>query len=854
MKAVLQICGGICGGDTAGNVVKINVGGTVFTTARHTFDSCPPDSVLPKLLKQKHAAYDGAYFLDRDGRHFRHILNFCRDGPEKFTVLDSLDDKSRTELRREAEFLGLTSLVNKIDEVSQTLRWESAASEPSEVLSEVPPLADVVLGNSEESFDNIATTVAVLLDVPVVMINLIEDEEQWCKARFGIPLEAGDCRANRSESFCGMIPETDMWSTTMLVVEDARTNPRTSSNPFVVGEPHVWFYAGLPLISAKGSRIGSMCALDSTKPAKLHRDDGQFMINMGNLILRELEREQLDQDVAEMVPWETECSEGAPTDGSEYLMGPARMQRMQEALDEVIALVNVNLDNMDWPILYTNPMWTVWTDTTVIPPSKGDEHAKVKGNGLIHLQDSPAVLNQRGPLLKDWVNLVGKTESTLLDELKNHQSYGRADTMFSMEASVRTSFARLPVHCRFVSYSAPIDVTAAGIHIPPSSVPQSELTSKIGAHGLLYFVVMKQQFDSTPWSRHQSLQETALTSAMSTSDRESHLGSKVAPSSGDSGGFTRSHSLQSPFGIKPPTSPFQDVKLVRMIGKGSFGKVFYGMWMGAAVAVKVLDTRGASCKSRDEPRFEANISANISHPHLVQTFKFSTRPKVTVFGSVEEEENDEDGSQRETWIVQEWCDLGTLGSKCKQPRLGQESMWEVLDITREVCSAGAYLHSRGIIHGDLTANNVLLRSAVSPKGYVCKLADFGLARVLEGEESEIMTTQLGTVTHMPPELFKLNTSEARLTPKADVYASGVLLWQSLTGKVPYGGLSPPQVVMQVASGRSLKLPAEVPDGVQAVYQAMTATDANQRMDFDEVVDELYALMEVYLPLAILEKA
>eukprot|EP00971_Amphidinium_carterae_P106633 2112439-Amphidinium_carterae.1 len=74
-------------------------------------------------------------------------------------------------------------------------------------------------------------------------------------------------------------------------------------------------------------------------------------------------------------------------------------------------------------------MWTVWTDTTVIPPSKGDEHAKVsacvvahlqccsnpsmasrlyptdsvvlvKGNGLIHLQDSPAVLNQRGPLLK----------------------------------------------------------------------------------------------------------------------------------------------------------------------------------------------------------------------------------------------------------------------------------------------------------------------------------------------------------------------------------------------------------------------------------------------------------------------
>mmetsp|Transcript_2496 Transcript_2496/g.5471 ORF Transcript_2496/g.5471 Transcript_2496/m.5471 type:complete len:860 (-) Transcript_2496:94-2673(-) len=857
MKALQKACCCICGGESSneGQLIKLNVGGHLFTTTRKTFASCPQDSVLPILLKDR-PAYDGAYFLDRDGRHFRHILNFCRDGAEKFTVLESMDEKTCLELRREAEYLGITALIAKID---QAIAGPGAAAVETKA-AEAPNNPDK---ESVEQFDHIAATVAGHIDTPIVMINLIDDGDQWCKA--GFPHDMGECRDSLTETMCGLLPGLDPFSISMLIIEDARKDPRSANNKYVVGEPHCIFYAGVPLISASGSRLGSMCAVDNRSVKRLARADAQFMINMAQMVVRELERWQLEKDTSDVEHFDSGnfWSQGtvAP-EASEFLQGPSRVRRMRESLEEVVALVRVNLDNMDWPVIFANVMWTVWTDTKILPPTKKGEVAQVKGAGLAQMESRAQLIKERGPMLKDWLEITGKNEATFLAELKQQLGQGQ-DSMFHAEGTVRTGFARVPVTCRFVPYSHPIDVTASGIKIPSAS-PWSNLNmsttmseARVDESNRLFFVIMKQR-DATPWSRLHSDRDSAGTSAVSSGDylREGHFGDRrISADMFASNGSARSASsartasgLESPLSLKPPTPPFEDVKLLRMIGKGSFGKVYYGMWMGAAVAVKVLDTKGSASKSRDEPRFEASISASISHPHLVQTFKFSTRAKSNKDDAV----CDEEGScSFETWIVQEWCDLGTLGKNCKQPRLEIGKTWEVLDITREVCGAGAYLHSRGIIHGDLTANNVLVRSHISPKGYVCKLCDFGLARVLEGEESEIMTTQLGTVTHMPPELFQLDRQAAKLTPKADVYAAGVLMWQALMGKTPYSGLSPPQVVMQVASGKLLKLPADVPEDVQEVFKRTTHPDPDQRPDFDEVVDDLYELMEDYFPMAVL---
>lgn len=294
--------------------------------------------------------------------------------------------------------------------------------------------------------------------------------------------------------------------------------------------------------------------------------------------------------------------------------------------------------------------------------------------------------------------------------------------------------------------------------------------------------------------------------------------------------ITRTPATSSTKGInalKPARPPFEDVALKKQIGEGSFGKVYYGEWMGSPVAVKVvrLDTK----KNNVQPLFEAQLSAALSHPCLVQTYKFS---------SVEEEDKSPgcaDCMLDSLWIVLEWCDKGTLRNYCSVPRTSRQDLREVCEMFTEISSAGAYLHSRGIIHGDLTANNVLLKSNLSWKGYGCKVCDFGLARVLEGETSAILTAQLGTVTHMPPELFQLDPQQARLTPKVDVYSSGVLLWQAVTGKIPFQGLLLPQIILKVSRGSRLQLPDELEECVKEIFNRCTEPDPDNRPLFDELV-------------------
>merc|ERR1711879_149065 len=133
----------------------------------------------------------------------------------------------------------------------------------------------------------------------------------------------------------------------------------------------------------------------------------------------------------------------------------------------------------------------------------------------------------------------------------------------------------------------------------------------------------------------------------------------------------------------------------------------------------------------------------------------------------------------------------------------------------------------GIIHGDLTANNVLIKTEVTRKGCICKICDFGLARVLEGDCTDIMTTQLGTVTHMPPELF-IPGEETRLNVCVDTFAVGILFWQAVTGQVPYANLSAPQVIVQIMKGRTLQMPEELPQRLRDIYDMCTCKDPHGR--------------------------
>lgn len=296
--------------------------------------------------------------------------------------------------------------------------------------------------------------------------------------------------------------------------------------------------------------------------------------------------------------------------------------------------------------------------------------------------------------------------------------------------------------------------------------------------------------------------------------------------------------------LRPTTSPFEDVATIEVAGEGSFGTVYRARWNISTVALKVVKSEDPG-DGVEKVKFEGALSENLAHPNLVQTYKFSTRPTP--------------GSDAfEVWIVQEWCGLGALSAKIENYALLSHGGYpEAVEVACEIASAAMYLHGRGIIHGDITPNNVLLIERNCRKGYVSKVTDFGLARVLNTNQSCINTTSMGTVHYMPPELFVVEGYV--LTRKVDVYAFGVVMWQLITGDKPFQGLQPTQVVVMVAQGHSLNIPDEVvimPTGgerrslgqvsapFKSIQTACMQREPESRPTFDLIVASLMGLPEL----------
>ena len=112
----------------------------------------------------------------------------------------------------------------------------------------------------DERFDRVVRFAAEQLDMPIALVSLVDGQRQWFKSRIGLD----GAETSRDFSFCGhaiMKPE-------LFIIEDASLDPRFQDNPLVVGDSHVRFYAGAPLSSPSGHRIGTLCVID-TVPRKL---------------------------------------------------------------------------------------------------------------------------------------------------------------------------------------------------------------------------------------------------------------------------------------------------------------------------------------------------------------------------------------------------------------------------------------------------------------------------------------------------------------------------------------------------------------------------------------------------------
>ena len=134
----------------------------------------------------------------------------------------------------------------------------------------------------ERAFDRLARIAATLLDVPVALVTLVDEDRQWFKSRVGFdPTET-----TRAVSFCAHAILDDA----VMVVPDATQDPRFSDNPNVTGPEHVRFYAGAPLRTSDGFRLGTICAFDrEPRPDGITPEQRRLLADLADAVVDELE-------------------------------------------------------------------------------------------------------------------------------------------------------------------------------------------------------------------------------------------------------------------------------------------------------------------------------------------------------------------------------------------------------------------------------------------------------------------------------------------------------------------------------------------------------------------------------------
>ncbi len=107
---------------------------------------------------------------------------------------------------------------------------------------------------SERAYDDITRLLASSLEVPITIVNLLDDDRDWFKSCIGIPLSESPAATSFCETFFRMAEPT-------IVVEDTHADPRFARHPLVVGPPHIRFYAAARLL-VRGQTLGTLCAYD----------------------------------------------------------------------------------------------------------------------------------------------------------------------------------------------------------------------------------------------------------------------------------------------------------------------------------------------------------------------------------------------------------------------------------------------------------------------------------------------------------------------------------------------------------------------------------------------------------------
>jgi beta-lactam-binding protein with PASTA domain/predicted Ser/Thr protein kinase len=259
-------------------------------------------------------------------------------------------------------------------------------------------------------------------------------------------------------------------------------------------------------------------------------------------------------------------------------------------------------------------------------------------------------------------------------------------------------------------------------------------------------------------------------------------------------------------------------RIIRKLGSGGMANVYLAEdeELGRRVAIKILNDRHASDDQFVERfRREASNAAGLSHPNIVSIY-------------------DRGEAEGTYYIAMEYLEGRSLKERIVAD--GPLPIRDAVEVTRQILRAIGFAHRRGIVHRDIKPHNVLLVQD-GPGDERFKVTDFGISRTTASQMTEAGSI-VGTAQYLSPEQAR----GAPVDQRSDVYSVGIVLYELLTGKLPFTGETPLEIAMKHLS-EVPKPPSELREDVTAdldmiVLRALAKDPSDRYESAEEMEKEL----------------